>query len=164
MPIRPENVARYPKNWKCEVVPRIAARSKGQCECTGQCGQHHFSPLQPPKGLPQRPPMRCQARNGEMGAFSSDGYWHRAVAGNDVADVPDYFACPERGQSLPAIKIVLTVAHLNHMPEDCRDENLLHLCQRCHNRYDAPTRRRGIQERAKALRAAGDLFAEAPQP
>ena len=55
-------------------------------------------------------------------------------------------------------KIVLTVAHLNHTPEDCRDENLLHLCQRCHNRYDAPHRRAGIQARARAQRASGDLF------
>lgn len=35
-------------------------------------------------------------------------------------------------------KVVLTVAHLNHQPEDCRDENLKAMCQRCHLRYDAP--------------------------
>ncbi len=34
--------------------------------------------------------------------------------------------------------VVLTVAHLNHMPEDCRDENLKAMCQRCHLRYDGP--------------------------
>lgn len=33
-------------------------------------------------------------------------------------------------------RIVLTVAHLNHTPEDVRDENLRALCQRCHLRYD----------------------------
>ena len=33
-------------------------------------------------------------------------------------------------------KIVLTVMHLNHQPEDCRDENLKAACQRCHLRYD----------------------------
>jgi hypothetical protein len=32
--------------------------------------------------------------------------------------------------------IVLTVAHLNHTPSDCRDENLKAMCQRCHLRYD----------------------------
>ena len=32
--------------------------------------------------------------------------------------------------------IVLTVAHLNHIPEDCRPENLKAMCQRCHLRYD----------------------------
>ena len=33
-------------------------------------------------------------------------------------------------------KIVLTVAHLNHTEEDCRDENLKAMCNRCHLRYD----------------------------
>lgn len=33
-------------------------------------------------------------------------------------------------------KIVLTVAHLNHIEPDCRDENLKAMCQRCHLRYD----------------------------
>jgi hypothetical protein len=35
--------------------------------------------------------------------------------------------------------VVLTVAHLNHTPEDCRDENLAALCQRCHLNYDRLT-------------------------
>lgn len=50
--------------------------------------------------------------------------------------------------------VVLTVAHLDHMPERCDDGNLLAMCQRCHLAYDAPhhyaTRRAG--------RAVGDLF------
>lgn len=54
--------------------------------------------------------------------------------------------------------VVLTVMHLNHQPEDCRDENLLHGCQQCHNRYDAPMRRAGIIERRRAASASGDLF------
>ncbi len=33
-------------------------------------------------------------------------------------------------------KVILTVAHLNHTPEDCGDENLKAMCQRCHLRYD----------------------------
>src|SRR3990167_2751561 len=51
-------------------------------------------------------------------------------------------------------KVVLTVAHLNHTPEDCRDENLKAMCQRCHLRYDLKhhqqnayqTRRKGKAE------------------
>lgn len=35
-------------------------------------------------------------------------------------------------------KIILTVAHLNHVEADCRDENLKAMCQRCHLRYDVP--------------------------
>src|SRR3990167_5136352 len=42
-------------------------------------------------------------------------------------------------------RVVLTTAHLNHDPRDCREENLLAMCNRCHLRYDrehhAKTRR-----------------------
>lgn len=33
-------------------------------------------------------------------------------------------------------KVILTVAHLDHTPENCADENLRAMCQRCHLRYD----------------------------
>lgn len=148
MPIRPENKDRYPKNWKSEVVPRIRARSGNRCECTGQCGWQH--------GLDRD--GRCLRVNGEIGymAENRDGYWVRLACSEvevdmrvEVADVVDGFN---------VVKIVLTVMHLNHRPEDCSNENLLHACQGCHNRYDAPVRRAGIKARARALKAVGDLF------
>lgn len=47
--------------------------------------------------------------------------------------------CPnEHGQ--PAYgtgsMVVLTTAHLNHTPEDCRPDNLRAMCQGCHLHYD----------------------------
>lgn len=50
------------------------------------------------------------------------------------------------------VKIVLTIAHLDHTPENCSDENLRAFCQRCHNRYDAGKRAEGRKIRAKASR------------
>jgi 5-methylcytosine-specific restriction endonuclease McrA len=47
-------------------------------------------------------------------------------------------------------KVVLTVAHLDHMPQNVERANLRALCQKCHNGYDANTRRAGIVAR-KAL-------------
>ena len=47
-------------------------------------------------------------------------------------------------------RVVLTVAHLNHEPSDCREANLLSLCQKCHNDYDRPMR----QAHARVTRAA----------
>jgi len=48
-------------------------------------------------------------------------------------------------------KSVLTVAHLDHVPENCSDDNLRALCQRCHLRYDVDHHRKsrspGAQER-----------------
>lgn len=125
MPIRPENRARYPKNWKSEIVPRIRQRSGNRCECTGQCGQQHTGGTAGAKIG-----NRCSRSNG--------------------MPIDD----------LGGSKIVLTVMHLNHTPEDCSDENLLHACQGCHNRYDAPMRAAGIKERRRADRASGDLFCE----
>lgn len=34
-------------------------------------------------------------------------------------------------------KVILTVAHLDHTPQNCSDENLKALCQKCHLTYDA---------------------------
>src|SRR3990167_6486678 len=45
-------------------------------------------------------------------------------------------------------KVVLTVAHLNHIPEDCREENLKAMCNRCHLVYD---RAHHAETRARAL-------------
>jgi hypothetical protein len=48
-------------------------------------------------------------------------------------------------------KVVLTTAHLDHTPENCADDNLKAMCQRCHLRYDrhqhAETARKTRQER-----------------
>lgn len=55
-------------------------------------------------------------------------------------------------------KVVLTVAHLNHQPQDVRPENLLAACQLCHLRYDGPHHREtAARTRAAALAAAGQL-------
>jgi hypothetical protein len=47
--------------------------------------------------------------------------------------------------------VVLTVAHLDHMPGNCDPQNLRVLCQRCHFRLDAEqhlaSRQRRLKER-----------------
>lgn len=37
-------------------------------------------------------------------------------------------------------KIILTIAHLDHTPENCDSSNLKAWCQKCHNSYDMPHR------------------------
>jgi len=48
-------------------------------------------------------------------------------------------------------RVILTVAHLDHQPENNHLSNLKHMCQRCHLRYDrkhhAGTRRRTFEQR-----------------
>lgn len=54
--------------------------------------------------------------------------------------------------------VVLTVAHLNHQPEDNRDENLKAMCQRCHLRYDHSHHMENARQTRRAKLACGDLF------
>ena len=50
-------------------------------------------------------------------------------------------------------KVVLTTAHLNHTPEDCRDEVLKAMCQKCHLSYDREHHNASRRERAEKRRA-----------
>jgi len=45
--------------------------------------------------------------------------------------------CRKPGEKFDTHKRTLTVAHLNHIPEDIRNDNLKALCAPCHLRYDA---------------------------
>ena len=58
--------------------------------------------------------------------------------------------------------VVLTVAHLDHQPENCDPANLRAWCQRCHLTYDAAFH--AINARATRRKAIGcdDLFGGQP--
>jgi 5-methylcytosine-specific restriction endonuclease McrA len=52
-------------------------------------------------------------------------------------------------------KVVLTIAHLDHTPENCEPDNLRALCQKCHNKYDGKHR---AETRRKAVRGDGKVY------
>jgi len=113
MPIKPENKHRYPSDWK-QIRQRILRRANWRCEHPG-----------------------CRARHGVTGYWRKD-LFHRLPdvlwdAGYEAGDV---VPCSD-GEKLKVIKIVLTIAHLDHQPENCADENLRAWCQRHHLAYDA---------------------------
>jgi hypothetical protein len=63
--------------------------------------------------------------------------------------------------------VVLTVAHLGDpSPENCSDDNLKAMCQRCHLRYDQPLHQRHAAETRRAKKQNYELFAppSAPHP
>ena len=92
MPIRPEMLARYPKDWKLRSRFVRFYRAKNRCEW---CGAENYQP--------------------------------HPITGS---------------------KVVLTTAHVWDMrPEACSLLNLAALCQRCHNRWDAPYRKRNRARR-----------------
>lgn len=141
MPIRRENQWRYPPDWPV-ISQRIRDRAWNLCE-------------------------ECGVENHALGGRDDDGTFLPALPLGDNGlrltwPKPGEFALCAKGHRKAwcrIIRIVLTVAHLNHQPEDCRTENLRAWCQRCHNRYDAAERRRGIRQRARSACAIGDLFA-----
>lgn len=81
----------------------------------------------------------------------------RAERARWVCETPGCFAISGLPHPVTGSKVVLTVAHLNHDPRDCRDENLRALCQRCHNRYDAAARAAGVRARRRAALGVEEL-------
>lgn len=82
-------------------------------------------------------------------------------AGYRCESVPGQPTCGAvHGERHPITKavVVLTVAHLDHQPENCADANLRALCQHCHNRYDQKHRQRNAAATRRAAKANGELF------
>jgi len=57
-------------------------------------------------------------------------------------------------------KVILTVAHLDHQPENCQDDNLKAMCQRCHNRYDIKHRRNPKRDEEEKTYIQLSLFSD----
>lgn len=108
MPIPPEKRYLYGPDWERRSQEIRFGRAGGRCECHGQCGRGHKK--------------RCKAYHGDTlspGGRLFEG-WGKS------------HAAPPRNRK----RVVLTVAHLDHHPENNRSDNLKALCQRCHLAYD----------------------------
>lgn len=132
-PIRASERAKYPADWPA-IRARILARADGRCEFTCADGR------------------RCNAPDRELiFRLRRDLEAWRSPTGADCGEGdPDY-----RG-----VVVVLTVAHLNHDPADCRDENLRAGCQLHHLRHDVTHHRRNAAATRRAHKRNGDLFPE----
>ena len=62
-----------------------------------------------------------------------------------------------KSQGKKRIKIILTIAHLDHNPANCNPNNLRALCQKCHNNYDKEhrkeTRKKTLEEKKRGKQA-----------
>ena len=126
MPIRPEFKKFYTgPEWKA-IRERILRRSKNKCE---QCRvPNHARVFRAIAGM---------WRLTECGAP-----WHRNHGG---------VTTHEPGINRE-VRIVLTIAHLNHKAGDDRPENLKALCQWCHLNYDRLHHKETRSIRKDALR------------
>lgn len=135
----PIDYKKYPSDWK-ERRERILKRAKNKCES-------------------------CGVKNGDFGYRDKEGKFYSAKEIEDALSLRgyDYFfhelSNIDEEDDMP-IKIVLTIAHLDHDEEnhDVKDERLKALCQRCHLRYDAKEKSR----RRKKKKAVNDLFEGSP--
>lgn len=118
MPIKPENKARYPKDWPA-IRTAILERAQHRCEWPG-----------------------CEVPNYGVGFWKKDDFYIVNDECRSYAQARQWLAdeCFSRyGDEVPDRKfivIVLTVAHLDHQPENCAPENLRAWCQRHHLAYD----------------------------
>jgi hypothetical protein len=128
MPIHPENRARYPANWKSEVRPATLRRAGNRCE-------------------------RCGLLNGSIGYRDRGGTFHfLARSGYLVSYIQSLH--PDKH----VFKLVLTIAHLDHTPENNDPANLAALCQRCHLRHDAQHHAHNARTTRRKRLAIRDLF------
>jgi hypothetical protein len=148
MPIRPENKDRYPKDWH-QISKAVRERAGNACEA---CGAPNGTDILRGVEFENRPAYAVPCG---FGATTFDAESGERLAVRVLKDLVR--------SGWREVRVVLTVAHLDHQPENCDPANLQAWCQRCHNAYDAPMRRAGIAARARNAKAVGDLFAEVDQ-
>lgn len=121
----PIDYKRYPPNWKTELRPAVLARANNCCEWPG-CGFHNGQ-------------MVFVGKNPETGKNDWFATYEKAVK--------------EVGESLAfkePIKVVLTVAHLDHdeTNHDVKLDRLMAMCQLHHLRYDAKEKYRRVMNKS----------------
>ncbi len=124
----PWDKSKYPANWD-EIRAAILQRAGDRCE-------------------------GCGVPNHERGARDCHGKWRSEsyLEGlcSDMGDMlfPDGY--PD------IIRLVLTIAHLDHNPQNNDPDNLRAYCQLCHNRHDAAMR--AEHRRQTRLKKIGQAF------
>lgn len=108
----PIDYKKYPPNWKTEIRPAILKRAKDCCEF---CGVENYS----------------------IGYRDSHNIWYEI----EQSFAGDMCAQDAKEMGYKVIKIVLTIAHIDHDTTNNDHSNLKALCQRCHNRHDVHYRK-----------------------
>ena len=121
----PIDYKKYPKNWKSEIRPAILERAKHKCEF---CGVKNYAYV-----------FRGKTPEGREVYQTYDGSIYDAANSEFIEQ--NYFSEISATGKETAIKVVLTIAHLDHDVANNDYGNLRALCQRCHNRYDIEFRK-----------------------
>jgi len=133
MPIRPSERDRYPADWLA-VRESVLVRAGNRCE---RCGASNHEVI--------------ERHASEPWYVTGDGKVQHADTGERL-DVDN-----DEWESGRLVRIVLTVAHLDHSPEHNDPTNLRALCQRCHLRHDAAQHARNARATRRSRGGQLDL-------
>jgi hypothetical protein len=125
----PIDYSRYPPNWKKEIVPRVLGKALNRCQfCDLSNGQIVYS-------------VKLKIQDSD-GRYKQKSFW---FSNRQDARRAMQYKEPEE------VKVVLTVAHLDHDEENhnVSDDRLAALCQHCHLNYDAKEKYRRSLEKWK---------------
>ena len=117
----PINYKDYPANWKSEIRPAILERANHKCEF---CGVENYKYI-----------FRGYLNSGTEVYQDAEGNIY--IAANSCLILMYDFETEIRAKGKDrAIKVVLTIAHLDHDIQNNDYSNLKALCQQCHLRHD----------------------------
>jgi len=141
----PIDYSNYPKNWKTKIRPDILFRANNRCEfCLVKNYSYVFRGTYNDMEVYQT--STCEVFDADNGKRIAD-----KVKGVGV------YVKPKSGNVCEkAVRIVLTIMHLDHDITNNCYSNLAAGCQRCHNRYDA--KNRAANRKAKKGLNQNELF------
>ena len=135
----PIDYKKYPPNWKTEIRPAILQRANSCCEF-------------------------CNVKNYSEGFRNKQGHFYTTEfvieelesRGLDMFE-DELFHCVQKDGKVKPIKIVLTVAHLDHNILNNEFSNLKSLCQKCHLDYDKEHHKKNSRETLKKKKGIIEL-------
>lgn len=125
----PIDYKKYAKNWKTEIRPAVLKRANSCCEL-------------------------CDIENYAIGIRQFDGTFSEMPKDTDV-DLQKFHA---EAMGFKIIKIVLTIAHLDHDINNNDMSNLMAMCQKCHLGYDKKHHIKNASNTRKLKSKQIDLF------
>lgn len=147
MPIKPENKNLYPADWP-EIRERIRIRAKDRCELCGV--RNHSVGYRDENGLFVPCGGNLIMEDYGNGMDYKTGKVTEYKRAKEIAD----FQTGTDEMGYKYIVIVCTTAHMDHDPTNCDEKNLMFLCQKCHNKHDAPHRK----ETRRAVKLKNQTF------
>lgn len=127
----PIDYSKYPSNWKTEIRPAILERAGNCCE---ECGVKNYS----------------------RGARDFNGEWFDEMQIDNMNSDTGFWHF--QSMHVKIIKIVLTIAHMDHDITNNKYSNLKALCQKCHLNHDKEHHRKNTKETIKNRKGLQSLF------